>query len=583
MAHVSQQATQLSQEQIARIEESRQRALERKRKFEESQACAPANPSNLLQHRQHLQPANLSQMNSAPVSQKPPEQRTLAPIFRDAFPQNTPPTASKAASWNSAPKAQKQDASFFKADKSRPSSREAAELGEANLSEEQTIVLEEIMAGKNVFITGCGGTGKSHLMHHAIKAMRKLRGKHAVAVTATTGIAACHIGGTSLHGFAGIGLGAGSVPELVKKVRGNRQSCSRWQRTQVLIVDEISMLDAELFDKLEAVAREVRGEANRPFGGMQVILVGDFLQLPPVGKNGQAVTFCFDSKSWKRVIKLHVELKHVFRQSNMDFVNLLNAVRWGQCTDEIERALMATRKNDLNEAGGLKATRLYAKNMQVDEINNRSLFELDGKLEAYKAEDTGEYNFVEQLKKNCLAPEKLDLKVGAQVMLLKNLDPERNLINGTRGVVSGFQTNDDPDMGEVGHWPVVRFETVKGEHELVMTKEEFTIEGQGKVLAKRSQIPLRLAYAITIHKCQGMTLSKVEMSLKDVFEPGQAYVALSRVSSLEGLRLLDFSPRAVRAHPRVVQFYREMNSPTTQMETQRAEGTRQNPLLSDDF
>jgi len=338
------------------------------------------------------------------------------------------------------------------------------------------------------------------------------------------------------------------------------------------------MLDAVLFDKLEGLAREVR-RVNKPFGGIQVILVGDFLQLPPVGNRGEQVTFCFDSKSWRKVVDLHVELKHVFRQSNMDFVNLLNSVRWGKCTPEIETRLRGTMSNNLNESNGLHATRLYCKNAQVDEINAKSLHNLPGDMQVQAAEDSGDFPFLEQLKKNCLAPERLQLKIGAQVMLLKNIDPEGGLVNGSRGVILSFQVNEDPDVGMLGSFPVVKFETNNGDKELMVYPEEFTIEGQGKVLAKRLQVPLRLAYAITIHKCQGMTLNKVEMSLKDVFEPGQAYVALSRVSSLEGLRLLDFSPQVVRAHPRVVQFYREMNSPEAKMEEQRSQGTRENPLL----
>jgi ATP-dependent DNA helicase PIF1 len=424
------------------------------------------------------------------------------------------------------------------------------------LSEEQEYVWREAMSGRSIFLTGCGGTGKSFLTNNLITSLKEKYGKAAVAITATTGIAACQIGGTSLHNFAGIGLGNGSIDDLVDRVSKNKRVCDRWKKTKCLIIDEISMLDGELFDKIEALARAIRKD-ERPFGGIQLLLVGDFLQLPPIKKNGN-VSFCFEAGKWNRAVELNLELRTVFRQNNSEFVDMLNSIRRGVCTPETAKILTATKNNMLNESNGVQATRLYATNADVDRINNQKLDQLSGEMICLVADDSGEQPFLEQLDKNCLAPQKLCIKPGAQVMLLKNLDTEGGLTNGTRGVVDCMVETE-----EEGLVPRVLFETKNGLCSKVMTKETFSLESFGKVVASRSQYPLRLAYAITIHKCQGMTLNKVELSLGNVFEYGQSYVALSRVSSLEGLRLLDFNPSVVKAHPRVLEFYRTMQQPTS--------------------
>jgi ATP-dependent DNA helicase PIF1 len=320
------------------------------------------------------------------------------------------------------------------------------------------------------------------------------------------------------------------------------------------VIDEISMLDGELFDKLDSLARNIRRD-DRPFGGVQLLLVGDFLQLPPIKKEGK-VLFCFEAKSWRNAVELNVELKTVFRQHNSEFIDMLNSIRRGVCTPEISATLRETKNNRWIESNGVQATRLFPTNADVDKINKQKVDEVPGEMVCLMAEDSGEAQFLENLDKNCLAPQKLCIKPGAQVMLLKNLDTEGGLTNGTRGVVESLVEVED--QGFIELVPRVIFETKDGVLNKLVRKETFSMESFGKVVASRTQFPLRLAYAITIHKCQGMTLSKVELSLGGVFECGQAYVALSRVSDLQGLRLTDFNPNVVRAHPRVLEFYSSM-------------------------
>ena len=254
-------------------------------------------------------------------------------------------------------------------------------------------------------------------------------------------------------------------------------------------------------------------------------------------------------------------------------------MRQGYCSLEAAALLHGTKCNMVDE-GGIVATKLYSKNLDVDSINNQELKKIEKPATHYDATDTGQAPFLDQLEKSCLAPKKLTLKEGAQVMLLKNLDPENGLVNGTRGVVLRLVNNDNADIGPTGAYPMVRFVGCKGEIERLITPDKFSIESQGQTLASREQIPLRLAYALTIHKCQGLTLSKAELSLGATFEFGQAYVALSRVQALEGLRLVDFDAKKVRAHPRVLDFYKKMDQ--VNLEAARAAGHRKNPLLIED-
>lgn len=424
------------------------------------------------------------------------------------------------------------------------------------MSDEQQAVLNLIASGKNVFFTGSAGTGKSFLLASVVEQSKRMYGAESVYVTASTGIAAVAIGGTTIHSYAGIGLGKESAKELAEKVTGSQRSSNRWRLTRVLIVDEVSMLSGDLLDKLEYIARVARGKFNVPFGAIQVVLCGDFFQLPPVNP-GSARAFCFNAECWDRVFDVCVELRHVFRQKDARFVKVLNEIRMGELTDEALALLTGPACGGLlrDDSSGIEPTVLYARNLDVDKINMERLEALDGASSvSYKAVDTGEPSFLGP----CQALAVLHLKIGAQVVLLKNLVPEMGLVNGSRGVVIAFDNFDDAaQRGE--QCPIVRFVGPTGSTiDQRLERESWKVEVGGKCVATRSQIPVKLAFALSIHKSQGMSISRLRVDLRGVFEYGQTYVALSRATSLEGLHVDSLTKASVRAHPSVVEFYKKL-------------------------
>ncbi|GJJ78193.1 ATP-dependent DNA helicase PIF1 [Entomortierella parvispora] len=452
------------------------------------------------------------------------------------------------------------------------------------LSPEQLYVLDQVVThNKSVFFTGSAGTGKSVLLRELIVRLREKYsrqtppdtyfwdsiGAEKVAVTASTGIAACNIGGCTLHSFAGIGLGNDTVEQLTKKVLSSKKTKRRWRHTRVLIIDEVSMIDAVLLDKLEAIARKVRqvpNEEEEAWGGLQIVLTGDFFQLPPVAK--RSIQFCFEAESWKSYIHTNIQLEQVFRQKDPTFARMLNEARIGQMQHPtIEQFLNLTR--DLPETDGLKPTELFPLRRQVEEANASELNALTSESLFFEAEDYGPQK--EKLEQHCIAPTKLELKVGAQVMLLRNLHGgQGGLVNGSIGIVVEFtpQRSDNfrktpsgqalPSLNSHGELlPRVRFVMEGGRtRHMVVGREEWTMEMPGgEVIAKRTQIPLCLAWSLSIHKAQGQTLPKVRVDLGKVFEKGQAYVAMSRATCLEGLQVLNFHPSKVMVHQKVITFY----------------------------
>ncbi|XP_061192610.1 ATP-dependent DNA helicase PIF1-like [Saccostrea echinata] len=417
------------------------------------------------------------------------------------------------------------------------------------LSKEQNTILDAVLQGKNVFFTGSAGTGKSFLMRRIIGSLPP---QHTFA-TASTGVAACHIGGTTLHAFAGIGSGSALLEQCVQ-LASRPQIAQQWRKCHHLVIDEISMVDGSLFDKLETIARVVRKNDN-PFGGIQLIICGDFLQLPPVTKGTEKKTFCFQAKSWSKCIQVNMELKEVRRQNDISFINILQNVRLGKCSEETYQVLRETAQHNI-QRNGILATRLCTHKEDVNKINLYHLGKLQGDEKTFVALD-GDEVYQSQLEVLSPVPKKLNLKVGAQVMLAKNLEVQRGLVNGARGVVVGFDKKNQD-------YPVVKF--VSGEEE-VIRPVRWTFKLSGTVYINRKQLPLKLAWAISIHKSQGMTLDCVEMSLSKVFEAGQTYVALSRAKSLEGLRILDFDRSCVHANPDVLRFYHKLELTRKMMQT----------------
>ncbi|XP_046329293.2 ATP-dependent DNA helicase PIF1-like [Haliotis rufescens] len=418
------------------------------------------------------------------------------------------------------------------------------------LSKEQNTVLEAVLRKRNVFFTGSAGTGKSFLLKRIIGALPP----HHTFATASTGVAACHIGGTTLHAFAGIGSGRAPLQQCVE-LASRPQVAQQWKKCHHLIIDEISMVDGDFFDKLETVARVVR-QTDEPFGGIQLIVCGDFLQLPPVIKD-QAVKrkFCFQSRAWQKCMHVNLELSEVRRQSDRHFINVLQDIRVGRCSDDVQNTLKATARHNIQK-DGILATRLCTHKEDVEQLNNHHLQKLTGESRMFHATDTDPvYN--KQINNLCPVPDKLLLKLGAQVMLAKNMDVQRGLVNGARGVITGFENTSDG-------FPRVKFAC--GLEEVIKPVRWAMKVGSG-VCLMRKQVPLKLAWAISIHKSQGMTLDCVEISLARVFEAGQAYVALSRAKSLEGLRVLDFERSCVRANTEVLRFYHKLQLSQKMLQT----------------
>lgn len=425
--------------------------------------------------------------------------------------------------------------------KTNPNKKPILSLPTCKLNKEQAAVLSAVLSGKNVFFTGSAGTGKSFLLKRIIGSLPP----KSTYATASTGVAACHIGGTTLHSFAGIGSGSAPLEQCIELAQ-RPGVLQHWTSCRHLIIDEVSMVEAHYFDKLESVARSVR-RSTEPFGGIQLIMCGDFLQLPPVSKGKEKAGFCFQSRSWRKVIQVNMELTEVRRQTDQSFISLLQAVRVGRVTEEVTAKLLHSAYHKI-ERDGILATRLCTHKDDVELTNQSKLQQLPGAARVFEALDS-DPALEKTIDAHSPVGRVLQLKVGAQVMLTKNLDVGRGLVNGARGVVLSFETT------EKHGYPRVRF--LCGVTE-VMKPERWVFKSGGGLHLSRQQLPLKLAWAISIHKSQGMTLDCVEISLARVFESGQAYVALSRARSLEGLRVMDFDPRVVRADPDVLQFYRRM-------------------------
>jgi ATP-dependent DNA helicase PIF1 len=439
---------------------------------------------------------------------------------------------------------------------------------ESPLNTQQLAAFKAVVAGKSIFLTGPGGTGKSFLLEN-LHDHFKSRAKNKLAITAMTGCAAILIGpfAKTLHSWAGIGLGRGDPEKIAETVASDKRKGPRWRKTGCLVVDEVSMMTPGLLELLDLVGRKTR-KSEKPFGGMQMVFVGDFYQLPPVGPGG----FAFDSPLWSVVQETHT-LTEIVRQKDPIFQRILNEARTGDLSPESYEILESRKTMDWKRQE-IKPTLLFTKNNDVSAINEHNLKKLPGEEHVFKTETEAPPGMApdvaqmlaDKLDKDAPYEVTLRLKERAQVMLLKKLYEEKEddkgkktlspipgLVNGSRGVVVGFSENG---------LPVVKF--LNGR---IMTvgQVSWAADDEPESL-KRIQIPLRVAYALTIHKAQGASLDSALVDVgPSTFECGQAYVALSRVRSMDALFIFEISPKAFRAHPAVKAFYRKIE-PSTPVE-----------------
>ncbi len=432
---------------------------------------------------------------------------------------------------------------------------------------EQKYVLGLINKGYNIFINAPAGTGKSALIKYFCL---QNQNKRQIGLTSTTGISALNIGGSTVHSFLGIGLGKEDADDLYDKIIKNRDKRELWLKLDVLIIDEISMLHPKLFDKLEKVARKIR-ETKTKFGGIQLLVTGDLFQLPCVSPNSTLIT---NSSKFKKCIDTTFQLRNIIRQQDQLFKNILNKIRIGVVDDQVMKVLktrfvkppkpgknIETSTSSSTTSSYIKPTKLFCTRRSVDYMNDKELNKLANKghefreytMEFIEHDCPISFNYViTNFSKNSTTPVTLQICEQTQVMLTYNLSP--TLVNGSRGIVVGFTNDND--------YPIVEF--VNG-NRTVVPPIKFSIyhtlrTGKMKLVGYALQVPLKIAYALTIHSCQGSTLDYASLDLRETFEYGQAYTALSRVRTLNGLFIKKFNFDVIQAHPEALKFMKKSQS-----------------------
>jgi ATP-dependent DNA helicase PIF1 len=419
----------------------------------------------------------------------------------------------------------------------------------------QSNALHAIMSGLNVFITGVAGSGKSLIIKTYINNMKNSNPSKRIAVTSTTGMSAVLIGGQTLHSYTGIGIGDNTIEKIITQIK-RRGKITIWKTLEVLIIDEVSMLSCELFEKLNVIAKTIRG-CPKPFGGIQLICIGDFLQLPCINNK-----FCFESNIWNIMFPYTFYLTENHRINNKDFNACLEKVRMGVADSSVKK-ILNKKIVSVIEYDDIMPTILYTHNIDIDRENDKFLSELGCRTNKYKMS----YSCTRVVKpgtisKECKdadllvkdddifrfssAPDILDLCIGAQVMFIIN-KPELGLVNGSRGVVTGFN-------GDL--LPYVKF--VDGNTHLIDLYTWNYLDENNTIEYHNTQLPLRLAWAISVHKSQGASIDSVLLSVSNSFDYGQVYVALSRVRDYDKLYIQDIDYNRIRAHPKSVTYYRAL-------------------------
>lgn len=428
-------------------------------------------------------------------------------------------------------------------------------------SEDQEEIFQQYKNGENIFITGPGGCGKSFLIKHIVNNAKERSMK--IATCAMTGCASILLecGAKTVHSWAGIGLAKADDDVIIKRISLNKFKRKNWLQTNLLIIDEVSMMSKRMFELLDAIGKQIRKSA-KPFGGIQVIMSGDFYQLPPVGNKGDpdSYRFCFESPLWDETFDYQMLLDKPFRQNDEEYVEVLNQIREGKLYKNgyslLKKRVDVKYNNDL-----LKPVKLYPIKKSVENINQMEIRKLDGdfitykynvkyepteedrKIPGFKEPSQKQMEIEEQtILKNSLFEKELSLKKGSQVMCIKNIDLDDGICNGSTGIVTDFDRDNNPIVKFNHTIRVIQRETWLSE----------TIAGFGI-----TQIPLILAWAVTIHKSQGATLEMAEVDIgSSVFTDGQTYVALSRVKSIDGLYIQSFNPSKINANEKVNEFYK---------------------------
>lgn len=426
------------------------------------------------------------------------------------------------------------------------------------LNSDQKKFCEYVLDGHNVFLTGLAGSGKSTASSFLFDFLEK--NDVIVGRTATTGVAALNIGGSTLHSYAGLGLADTDFKHILSGVFRNKKAVARLRNIDVLFVDEVSMMQPYLLDILIRVVKAVRGRKH-----LQYIFSGDFHQLPPVSRENpdeSGITFIFESERWRELNFQSVLLsKNIRQKEGSVFAKLLNELRDGNTSNiSLLNQCIDVR---LPLKNGIQPIRLLGYNIAVERYNNKVLEGLDGAKYDFFANDAGEKRHRDYFHKNCPAPTHLSLKIGAQVMLLRNLDLEKGLCNGQMGVLTGMENNNPVVQFNNGEKAIITRETWEIKEQII--REELNLDTNKKikkatykVVASRKQFPLKLCYAVSIHKSQSCTLPAAYIDLNQCFEYGMAYTALSRVADFDCLSLKPFNEEKIRAHPKCVEFYKEL-------------------------
>ena len=447
------------------------------------------------------------------------------------------------------------------------------------LSNEQKIALEKFINRENIFLTGPAGTGKTYLIQRMYEIARMNTSKK-VAVCAMTGCASLLLqcNAKTLHSWSGIKLAKGDKEDVIRSVIHNKFALKSWKNAQVLILDEVSMLSKKVFEIIENIGRHVK-QSDLPFGGMQVVFIGDFFQLPPVGTHGEADTskFCFESPLWYEVFtpENHIELKTIFRQQDSTYINILQEIRKGEISKDSIDTLSKYVKRTYDESREKTPTKLFPNRVKADLTNSTMYSKINEEEIVYnievmtscivKLDNTKSFTKEEltKIKKarpkdlemeaqylttNCPCQPLLRLKKGCLVMCTVNLDMNAGICNGSQGIVIDFLAKDALQI------PVVRFS-----NGIIREISRHYWQSEDIPCVAVGQYPLVLAWALTIHKIQGTTLTNAEIDIGNrIFEYGQSYVALSRVKSLDGLYLSEFNPERIGANPSVINFYKKI-------------------------